>query len=157
MIKSKPFHFGTVKDKIHNCSHTIPTVVYNFHNLYWAIQAIKTRKQANYALKTESLKNIIVCSNLYSNHTSATPKILKIRKTRAICLLIFCKKYQHFITPLLIWELFSWVQKFLFFSKIKSTITVSHPKGLTWHFIETKAIKHDYYSSLIMWTHKKSR
>ena len=28
------------------------------------------------------------------------------------------------------------------------------PKGFTWHFIETKAIKHDYYSSIIMWTHK---
>ena len=38
---------------------------------------METRKQANYALKTESVKNRIVCSNLYSNHTSATPKILK--------------------------------------------------------------------------------
>ena len=24
------------------------------------------------------------------------------------------------------------------------------PKGSTWHFIETKAIKHDYYSSIIV-------
>ena len=38
---------------------------------------MKTRKQANYALKTESVKNRTTCSNLYSNHTSATPKILK--------------------------------------------------------------------------------
>ena len=40
------------------------------------------------------------------------------------------------------------------FSKIKSTITTDHPKGLTWHFIETKAIKHDHYSRIIMGTHK---
>ena len=33
----------------------------------------------------------------------------------------------------------------------------SLPKGSTWHFIETKAIKHDYYSSIIMWTHKNSK
>ena len=35
-----------------------------------------------------------------------------------------------------------------------------HPtlsKGLTWQFIETKAIKHDYYNILIMWTHKNSK
>jgi hypothetical protein len=25
-----------------------------------------------------------------------------------------------------------------------------YPKGFTWHFSETKAIKHDYYSRLIM-------
>ena len=49
-----------------------------------------------------------------------------------------------------------WVQKFLIFSRINTTITVSYPKGLTWHFIETKAIKHDYYSTIIMWTHKNS-
>ena len=49
------------------------------------------------------------------------------------------------------------VQKFMILSRINTTITVSHPKGLTWHFIETKAIKHDYYSSIIVWTHKNSR
>ena len=31
------------------------------------------------------------------------------------------------------------------------------PKGSTWHFIETKAIKHYYYSRLIICTHKNSR
>ena len=77
VIKSKPFHFGTVKDKIQNCSHTMPTVPHHFHNLYCTTKAIETRKQANYALKTESVKNRTVCSNLYSNHTYATPKILK--------------------------------------------------------------------------------
>ena len=49
------------------------------------------------------------------------------------------------------------MQKFLIFSRINKTITVSYPKGVTWHFIETKAIKHDYYSSIIMWRHKKSK
>ena len=32
-----------------------------------------------------------------------------------------------------------------------------YPKGFTWHFIETKTIKHDYYGSLIIWTHKNCR
>ena len=50
-----------------------------------------------------------------------------------------------------------WAQKFLIFSRINTTITVRHPKGLTWHFIETKAIKHDYYSSIIIRTHKNSK
>ena len=54
-------------------------------------------------------------------------------------------------------KLIFWVQKFLIFSRINTTITVSYPKGLTWHFIETKPIKHDYYSSIIMWTHKNSK
>ena len=49
------------------------------------------------------------------------------------------------------------MQKFLILSMINTTITVSYPKGPTWHFIETKAIKHDYYSSIIMWTHKNSK
>ena len=50
----------------------------------------------------------------------------------------------------------SW--KCIFFVvRINTTITVSHSKGLTWHFIETKAIKHDYYRSIIMWTHKNSK
>ena len=38
----------------------------------------------------------------------------------------------------------------VFYSKINTTITVSYPKGLTWHFIETEDIKHDYYSNIIM-------
>ena len=50
-----------------------------------------------------------------------------------------------------------WVRKFLIFSRINTTITISYPKGLTWHFIETKVIKHDYYSSIIMWTHRNSK
>ena len=33
----------------------------------------------------------------------------------------------------------------------------SLPKGSTWNFIETKAIKHDYYSIIIMCTHKNSK
>ena len=32
-----------------------------------------------------------------------------------------------------------------------------YPKGFTWHFIETKSIKHDYYSRIIMCTHKNSK
>ena len=33
----------------------------------------------------------------------------------------------------------------------------SLPKGSTWHFIEIKAIKQDYNSSIIMWTEKNSK
>ena len=54
-------------------------------------------------------------------------------------------------------KLIYWVQKFPILSRINTTITVSYPKGLTWHFIETKDIKHDYYSIIIMWTHKNSK
>ena len=43
------------------------------------------------------------------------------------------------------------------FQQDQTTITQEDPKGFTWHFIETKAIKHDYYSSLIMCTHKNNR
>ena len=38
---------------------------------------METLKQANYALKTESIKNKTVCNDLNKHHTSATPKILK--------------------------------------------------------------------------------
>ena len=38
---------------------------------------MKTRKQANYALKTESVKNRTVCNDLDNYNTSATPKIIK--------------------------------------------------------------------------------
>ena len=55
------------------------------------------------------------------------------------------------------WQLISWVQSFCFLQQDYINFHPSLPKGLTWHFIETKAIKHDYYSSLIMWTHKNSR
>ena len=37
---------------------------------------IDSSKQANYASKTESVKNRIVCSNLNIHHTSGTTKIL---------------------------------------------------------------------------------
>ena len=32
-----------------------------------------------------------------------------------------------------------------------------YPKGFTWHFIEIKDTKHDYYSSLIMLTLKNRK
>ena len=45
---------------------------------------IVSSKQANYASKTESVKNRTVCSNLNIHHTYGTPKILpklgKIKK-----------------------------------------------------------------------------
>ena len=47
--------------------------------------------------------------------------------------------------------------KFLFLQQDHINSHPSLPKGLTWHFIETKAIKHDYYSSLTMYTHKNSK
>ena len=38
---------------------------------------METRKQANYELKTESVKNRTIRNDLDNNHTSNTPKILK--------------------------------------------------------------------------------
>ena len=38
---------------------------------------METLKQANYALKTESVKNRTVCNDLSNYHTSGTLKILK--------------------------------------------------------------------------------
>ena len=38
---------------------------------------METRKQANYALKTESVKNRTVCNDLDNYHNYATPKIMK--------------------------------------------------------------------------------
>ena len=49
------------------------------------------------------------------------------------------------------------MQKFLFSTARSYKLHPSLPKGSTWHFIETKTIKHGYYSSIIMWTHKKSK
>ena len=37
---------------------------------------IDSSKQANYASKTEAVKNRTVCSNLNIHHTSGTPQIL---------------------------------------------------------------------------------
>ena len=36
-----------------------------------------TRKQANYAMKTESVRNRTVCNDLNTNHTYASQKIMK--------------------------------------------------------------------------------
>ena len=44
--------------------------------------------------------------------------------------------------------------KFLFLQQDHVNFHPSLPKGITWHFIETKTIKHYYYSSVIMWTYK---
>ena len=38
---------------------------------------METRKEANYALKTESVKTRTVCDDLDNYHTSATTKIMK--------------------------------------------------------------------------------
>ena len=38
---------------------------------------METRKQANYALKTECVKNRTTCIDLNKDFTSASPKILK--------------------------------------------------------------------------------
>ena len=38
---------------------------------------METLKQANYALKTESVKNRTACSERFKNHNYVPPKILK--------------------------------------------------------------------------------
>ena len=39
---------------------------------------METRKQANYAMKTESVRNRTVCNDLNTNHTSAN-KLVDVR------------------------------------------------------------------------------
>lgn len=72
----------------------MPIVLYHFNNLYLPILAIETIKQENYALKTESIKNTIVCNDLNNHHTSATSKILKNTQEYGICISIMCKKFR---------------------------------------------------------------
>jgi hypothetical protein len=38
---------------------------------------METLKQANFAIKTESVKNRTACSERFKNHASVPPKILK--------------------------------------------------------------------------------
>ena len=101
-------------------------------------------------MKTESVRNRTVCNDLNTNHTSATPKILKNRKTWEICLLIFCKKNQLRSTLILKMTNNRVSAKVSVFQQDQINCHPSLPKGLTWQFIETKSIKHDYYSILIM-------
>ena len=56
----------------------MPNVLYYFYklNIFTNISH-RTTKQANYASKTESVKNGTVCNDLNKHHTSATPKIMK--------------------------------------------------------------------------------
>ena len=44
---------------------------------------METLKQANYALKIESIKNRIVCNDLDNDHTSVNPQIMKNKKNIA--------------------------------------------------------------------------
>ena len=45
---------------------------------------METRKQANYALKTEFVKNRTICNDLDNSHIYATAKIMKKLGTREI-------------------------------------------------------------------------
>ena len=58
------------------CFFIMSTVIQLFHGLIHQYKLIDSSKQANYASKTESVKNRTVCSNLNIHHTSGTPKIL---------------------------------------------------------------------------------
>ena len=59
----------------YNC--IIATVLQLLHDSYPPIRTIVSSKQANYATKTESVKNRTVCSNLNKTHNSEPLKILK--------------------------------------------------------------------------------
>ena len=61
---------------------------------------IDSSKQANYASKTESVKNKTVCSNLNIHHTYGTPKILqKIEKIKTLYIKIVQKESEPFDVP----------------------------------------------------------
>ena len=118
---------------------------------------METRKQANYALKTESVKNRTVCSNLYSNHTYANPKILKIRKIWIIYLLIFWKKKQLECTLLSKTRIIFMSAKVSVFQQDQINYHPTWSQRLYLALYWNKIHKHDYHSSLIMWTHKNNK
>ena len=61
---------------------------------------IDSSKQANYASKTESVKNTIVCRNLNIHHASGTPKILpKLGKTKKLYRKTVQKESEPFDIP----------------------------------------------------------
>ena len=61
---------------------------------------IDSSKQANYASKTESVKNRTVCSNLNIHHTYATPTILpKLGNIKNLYRKTFQKESEPFDVP----------------------------------------------------------
>ena len=61
---------------------------------------IDSSKQANYASKTESVKNRTVCSNLSIHHTYGTPKIIpKLGKINNLYRKIVQKESEPFDVP----------------------------------------------------------
>ena len=74
MIKSKPFTLVLSKTRF----IIVVTQFLLYHiisTIYIEKLKLETRKQAKYAMKTESVRNRIVCNDLNSNHTYATPKL----------------------------------------------------------------------------------
>jgi hypothetical protein len=61
-----------------------------------------------------------------------------------------CKKNHKLSTHWLIYKNSGLGTKVSVFAQNQVNYQPHYPKGITWHFIKTKAIKHDYYSSLIM-------
>ena len=59
---------------------------------------METLKQANYALKTESVKNRTVCNDLNNYHTYGTLKILKNYQTVKNLSRLTVFKFQDFTT-----------------------------------------------------------
>ena len=61
---------------------------------------IVSSKQANYASKTESVKNRTVCSNLNIHHTYGTPNILpKLEKIKKLYIKTVQKESEPFDVP----------------------------------------------------------
>ena len=95
---------------------------------------IDSSKQANYASKTESVKNRTVCRNLNIHHTYVTPKILpKLGKIKKL----YSKTFQKESEPIDVPD-----------ENVKSGTTAKvsvltvqtykhckHPKGKPWHII----------------------
>ena len=95
---------------------------------------IDASKYANNTQKTESIKNKTVCSNLDSSHTSLTPKILKNHESWGNLYINLLENNSGFYHASVILNNSGTERKVsVFFSKIKSTITISYPKGFTWH------------------------
>ena len=107
--------------------YTVFQLVYGKNSLK---KTIESSKQAHNAKKIEFVKNRTIRSNLQTFNTSVTPKVLKNQDNVGNLYIILCKTFRILSRFCEFSKLFYQTQKFLFFSKIKSSITQHDPKGL---------------------------
>ena len=99
--------------------------------------------------KTE--QSVVICTQTI---LLLLQKFWKIRTAWAICLLIFCKKNQNFITLLLKTRIVLLSTKVSVFQQDQINYHRKPSQRSYLALYWNKSYKNDYYSSIIMWTHK---